>query len=313
MSSSYEPIPTTYPPSSTGALDQPSLTRFLPFLRNDRLPTHTHTTPGKVGIHRFSFVQALKYLLGSCLALIILHYVYIGAFPYSRYAHKFRHSTWSDITYDFGSTLGLGTPVGGIQGIFFRDSYPIKTIVEFHQLAIQEIAAIGLDTCDDKIGLRFIESYSNSVIPYCLPRASTDESFQFINTSSHHHHSLLTQLERTPDTKIWCTPNHHDAFTQWWPYPNSPCLATNLRTINNEARLFEASGCALTEEGQDLLSEIGKERFLGSDLRFGGEVCKELLDRTVLVIGRQDQWNPSVLSFFVLGMIACARGSSSRV
>lgn len=222
----------------------------------------------------------------------------IGAFPASTYARTTRYQTsWTDEVDGVPDLLSQLHPSYGQPGTFFRDTYPLKSMVAFHQLAIEEVAAKGLDTCGDQLGMKFIESYSNSAIPYCVSsETSSFEPIIIVNTSrSHTHHSTSTPSS----TQIWCTPNRQDGFTDWWPYPNSPCIATNLQPIKDEDRIFRAVGCEVTDQGKELLVNMENEAFLGNhmrsvDLEYPDAQCKDVVERTVMIIGRQDQWNPYV-------------------
>jgi hypothetical protein len=68
-----------------------------------------------------------------------------------------------------------------------------------------------------------------------------------------------------------------------------------VRAVPDDLRKFVAAGCAVTDDGANLFTEMGNEGFLGkeitrSDLEMAE--CKEVVDHTVVIIGRQDQWNP---------------------
>jgi len=79
----------------------------------------------------------------------------------------------------------------------------------------------------------------------------------------------------------------------WWPYPAAPCLSTDLRAIKDEEQKYRAVGSRLTNDGVDLESEMGKEKFIGTSLDLSDERgCKERVERTLIMIHRQDEWNP---------------------
>ncbi|WRT65395.1 uncharacterized protein IL334_002338 [Kwoniella shivajii] len=283
-STAYEPLPTSSSPSYPPLPGPPY-----------RLERHkSQITPALV----------LKYVLGGCGCLVILHYVIIGAFPRSSYA---RYSTDSQTpidneAYATAAATAQGVldrldPSAGQPGTFFRDSFPLKTMLAFWDLAEKEVQARGLDTCNGQLSRELVNAYHSSELAYCTPTGKDEETFQptTIRTSSHSPHWDPSQP--VEGTTIFCSPVQRSSFSNWWPYPAAPCVATNLRTIPNEARRFRSAGCDVTAEGSRLDDEMGSERFLGSDtdkivLDDVAAGCKERIERTMLVIGRQDQWNP---------------------
>ena len=233
----------------------------------------------------------VKLVTGSFVAIFIFHYFILGAFPTSAYTQHFRPvlETLDDAAYSAAAAAASHEilehldPAAGQPGTFFRDTRPIRSMLAFFELAEKEVKTRGLDTCDGQLGKELIDAYHRSHMAYCLPQG---EHSLVPNTS-------LTAFD-TP-SRIWCAPVHRDSFSKWWPYPAAPCLSTNIRAVADNDRQFRADGCTLTEDGEKLKDEMDKERFLGSDLqKIEADVsqCKEILDRTLIVIGRQDQWNP---------------------
>ncbi|KAK4683948.1 hypothetical protein P7C73_g6260, partial [Tremellales sp. Uapishka_1] len=274
-SAAYQPLP-TYPPSSS-------------------LPAHGPPYPLKPTSARLTLLTGLKYLIGTSAALLVLHYVLIGAFPSSAYSARFQSSSSHRYTAAAAladDVLSRLDPSAGQPGTFFRDSQPIKTALAFLHLAEREVEARGLDTCKDQLGEALIDAYHSSELAYCLPEGEgLDVDGAFEPTALH----LYLPSNATPPSRISCTPVHHAAFSKWWPYPAAPCFSTNLRTIAGEERKFRAVGCAVTEKGKALGREMGRERYLGSEVvlePLSGVECTERVERTVMVIGRQDQWNP---------------------
>jgi hypothetical protein len=112
----------------------------------------------------------------------------------------------------------------------------------------------------------------------------------------------IYQEEATDATTITCAPVHHDDFSRWWPHPLSPCISTNLHPIKDTYTSYHADSCTLTEEGEQLKAEMldgdqKDQKFVGTDIQVikgeqGLEICKSLLNRTIIEIPRQDQWNP---------------------
>ena len=236
------------------------------------------------------FKSSLKYTLIALGALLTLHYVILGAFPESHYARS-GYGGWTSgkdtavyaaAAKDAHDMLQGLDPAAGVPGTFFRDSFPIKTMLAFWELAQKEVKARRLDTCSDQLGKGLIDAYHESVLGYCLPH------------NAPHQITLHNQSSTYSQSSIWCAPVHRHDFSKWWPYPAAPCISTNLRPVAGKQRAFEARGCEITDDGQKLRQEMGREKFLGSDLESvnGDSECTRTLDRTMLVVGRQDQWNP---------------------
>ncbi|WWC59922.1 uncharacterized protein I303_102484 [Kwoniella dejecticola CBS 10117] len=295
-SGTYEPLPTsstspTYPP-----LPGP------PY----RIRHHkTQITP----------VLILKYAAGVCGCLVLFHYVLIGAFPNSAYT---RYTTSSRNRYGVGSgydghtgyasaaasaqdVLDRIDPSAGQPGTYFRDSFPLRTMVAIWELAEKEVKARGLDTCNGQLGRELVDAYHSSQLGYCVPPGDSLTTFvpDPIRNGSHTSHVSAENTAEGKDmgTSIFCSPVHRAEFSKWWPYPAAPCVSKNLRTIPNaqSERTFGAAGCEITEEGIKLNNEMGRERFLGTDtvgVAQENDQCKERIERTLLIIGRQDQWNP---------------------
>ena len=141
----------------------------------------------------------------------------------------------------------------------FRDAHPLQTIERFHDIAIDAIASKGVDTCDDKLGRKLLEAYQRTRLDYA-----------------------------TGDTTIQCVSVKADPESSWWPVPEAPCFARNLSASE---RSFRSVNSSVTSAGHDLDEAVGHERFLGTDLGEADE-CGTPVDRTLLVIRRQDQFNP---------------------
>jgi len=179
---------------------------------------------------------------------------------------------------------------GGQAGGFYRDPKPIKTILGFWDLAEKELKAKGLDTCWDKLGPRFIEEYHSTDMAYCIPPGTSFEGASKARNESRHSHDGLP-------TWITCSAIHRNEFTKWWPYPAAPCLSTNLRMIEGQGRAYRAAGSEVTNDGIRLISQMANEQFAGKEsvqVKLDSEEakCEETVDHTVLLIHRQDQWNP---------------------
>ncbi|ORX36448.1 hypothetical protein BD324DRAFT_580795 [Kockovaella imperatae] len=224
----------------------------------------------------------LKFTAIGAIVLVLLHFAILGAFP-PIYAGSWTTDRDQD-TYDavlhHAHVMVPGIdPAAGVPGAFFRDSYPIRSMLAFWELAKQEVAARNLDTCGDQLGEGLIDAYHQSILGYCLPR------------DAQHHITLANQTDA--NTRIWCAPVHRHPFSNWWPYPAAPCLSTHIRPIADKQREFHAHGCEITADGAALDNEMGREMFLGSNLRPGDDSpCRTALNHTAIVIGRQDQWNP---------------------
>ncbi|WWC68932.1 uncharacterized protein I206_102868 [Kwoniella pini CBS 10737] len=287
-SGDYEPLPTsstlpTYPP-----LPGPP---FRPRLHKKQI----------------TLILILKYVLGGCASLVICHFVLIGAFPnssYTKYTTNFRNSHVEQSSYASAAASVQGVldsidSSAGQPGTFFRDSFPLKTMIAFWELAEKEVKARSLDTCNGQLGRELIDAYHSSQLGYCVPPGDslTDFIIDPIRNDSRAPHLNTEDVNLVEGTSIFCSTVHRAEFSRWWPYPAAPCVSKNLRTIPNSQseRKFGAAGCEITEEGIKLNNEMGGERFLGTDTEGvapENDQCKERIERTLLVIGRQDQWNP---------------------
>lgn len=171
-------------------------------------------------------------------------------------------------------------------------------MLAFWELAEKEVAAKGLDTCNDQLGRGLVEGYHSSELAYCVPPGEGDV-FEALDTLNMSANWDVASGEQVPATRISCTPVQDNDFTKWWPYPAAPCVSTNLRTIPDESRKYRAVGCKITDKGVKLNVDMGREKFLGAqmesvDMEDERAICKERIERTTVLIGRQDQWNPYV-------------------
>jgi hypothetical protein len=147
---------------------------------------------------------------------------------------------------------------------YYRDAFPIRSILHYLERAEAEIAARDLDTCDDKLGRSLVEAYHRTRLTYVSPSSPGG-------------------------SEISCAQVKSDRLSEWWPVPAAPCLSTNLRANGRELQKMDA---AVTAEGEHLWEEMRRERFVGSHLGEWDGECGETIGRTLLVIPRQDQWNP---------------------
>ncbi|WVQ83512.1 hypothetical protein IAT38_005653 [Cryptococcus sp. DSM 104549] len=317
-SSSYQPLPTsanaddppaTYPPTPpSGPLS--SLRSSIPFLGGSSNP-HTPLPGPPYPLHppkaRLTPTLVLKYILAAAGGLVIFHYVVVGAFPESSYTTTFREklgTSESDRQFQAAAAaaedvLSRLDPAALQPGTFFRDSFPIRSMLAFWELAEKEVEARGLNTCHGQLGRELVEAYHSSEVAYCEPPGSGEGRFEpaYIRNDSHTPHWTPETGEPVPPTTITCLPVQDSSFSKWWPYPAAPCLSTNLRAEKGEQRKFRAAGCEVTDKGFRLKKDMGRERFLGGEIDLTsmedeGAECKERIERTLVVIGRQDQWNP---------------------
>ncbi|OWZ74557.1 hypothetical protein C365_06895 [Cryptococcus neoformans Bt85] len=307
MVATYQPLPSsenTYPPPHSEPPRQ-SLRTLLHWPSSNPLPgppyplrpTKSRPTPNHI----------IKYALALAGGLIIIHYVVVGAFPNSKYTITFRekftgYKAWeADEAYKAATAsaenvLSHLNPSAGQPGTFFRDSFPIRSMLAFWELAEKEVAAKGLDTCNDQLGRGLVEGYHSSELAYCVPPGEGDV-FEALDTLNMSANWDVASGEQVPATRISCTPVQDNDFTKWWPYPAAPCVSTNLRTIPDESRKYRAVGCKITDKGVKLNVDMGREKFLGAqmesvDMEDERAICKERIERTTVLIGRQDQWNP---------------------
>lgn len=259
-------------------------TPYTPLPQHSNHPAHTP---------RRSIWAGLKYTLIACATILVAHGLLQLIAPDHPYTSSVRSAFRPAATpTDPEWSLPHDAWKGGHTGGFYRDPTPLKTILGFWDLAEKESKSRNLDTCWDKLGPRFIEEYHSTEMAYCLP-PNTDFALaaKARNESRHPHHDLPTW--------ITCSAIHRNEFTKWWPYPAAPCLSSNMRMIEGEGRAYRAAGCEVTNDGIRLISQMAKEHFAGKDsvqvaLDSDEGKCEEVVDHTVLLIHRQDQWNPCV-------------------
>ncbi|WVQ77816.1 hypothetical protein IAR50_007506 [Cryptococcus sp. DSM 104548] len=253
--------------------------------------------------HRITPSLVLKYTLYAVGGLVVFHYVLIGAFPTSRYTENFRQwqnvgLTQDDYVYTTESSsasdlLAQLDPDSGQPGTFFRDAYPLRTMLAFWELAQKEVEERGLDTCSDQLGKGLVEGYHRSQMDYCIPPGKMGLDLIDNNSSAWE----VASGEKVEATRIVCSPVHRDDFTKWWPYPAAPCVSTNMRTVVGEEKRYRAVGCRVTDDGMKLNNEMDREKFIGTsaeslDVDDKRGDCKERIEHTMVLIPRQDQWNP---------------------
>lgn len=265
MSAGYQPVPTSYPPESATGPPFP--------LRTKRASTWT----------------IIKYGLGLVVTFAAAHYLLTLVFPNSSLLHPFRPKLHGSDFVDYAAAeaaalevLNHIDPSSKTPGTFFRDSYPIRSALAFWDLAERQVDAKGLDTCDGQISRELVEAYHATRMTYCSP----GNEFELAPINLTH-----TPLE-SPATYISCSAVHRNPFTKWWPYPAAPCISSNIRFVKGDQRAY-LGVCDVTADGQSLRSEMVGENFVGSDLTTVDEAeCMERIDHTVMIIKRQDQWNP---------------------
>ena len=257
------------------------------------LPQHSHHHPHTHAPRR-SVWTAVKYTLIACSTVLIANGLLQLVAPDHPYASTVRSAFSPQQAAPTGPGWGIlnHTWQEGQAGGFYRDPRPIKTILGFWDLAEKELKAKGLDTCWDKLGPRFIDEYHSTEMAYCLPPDTNLEGAAKARNESRHSHD-----HKDLPTWITCSAIHRNGFTKWWPYPAAPCLSSNMRMIEGKGREYTAAGCEVTNDGTRLISQMAQENFVGKNsvqvkLEAEEAKCEDVVDHTVLLIHRQDQWNP---------------------
>jgi len=52
-------------------------------------------------------------------------------------------------------------------GGFYRDAYPIRSMIKYWEIAEKEVQERGLDTCKGQLGRELIDAYIRSNVDYC--------------------------------------------------------------------------------------------------------------------------------------------------
>lgn len=242
---------------------------------------------------RLSVWTAVRYSLIACTTILIVHALLVLVAPNHPYTTSVRSALLRPSPSPVESRPSWSYPQskGGLPGGFYRDPTPIKTMLGFLDLAEREVQSKGLDTCWDKLGPRFIEEYHSTEMQYCTPESDGGAAYAR-NQSRHRERNDLP-------TYITCSAIHRNEFTKWWPYPAAPCLSSNLRMVESGHREYRSAGCEVTNDGIRLISQMAKENFVGKDttqVELDSEEgkCETVIDHTVVMIHRQDQWNPYV-------------------
>ncbi|KAJ6493988.1 hypothetical protein C8R47DRAFT_1194823 [Mycena vitilis] len=200
--------------------------------------------------------------------------VYLVFSPFSLSGFTTGSSTTSSSDYyddDYAESGGDGP-----SSPFFRDTHPALHARLFLARAQAEIKARGLNTCNGQLGARMVDAYIDNAVSYC----GADDS----------------------PTAITCFPAGRaapkDTPNAWWPYPQAFCASNQLTHAtgwggNVPARGTFAGQCAVSDDGERLKADMGREVFLGKEFVEGGEgECGEVITHPVLFIHRQDRWNP---------------------
>lgn len=185
-------------------------------------------------------------VLASIGGIALLHYAALGAFPSSSYSTLYRLPPPQ-------VEIPIPTISLVLNDTYYRDAYPVRNILKFFDQAEREIAARGLDTCDDQLGRSLIEAYHRTRMDYLRPVGHGG-------------------------SEISCTPVQHDNFSDWWPVPASPCVSFGLRANERTFMQIEAN---ITDEGIQLDDEMKSETFVGSHLEEWKGDCKEQIERTL--------------------------------
>jgi hypothetical protein len=246
---------------------------------------------------RLSLWTAIRYTLIICATIVIAHGLLQLVAPEHPYTSSIRSAllrphapVYDGTAYQLKDVSSMDV---GRLGTFYRDPTPIKTLLSFGELAEKEVEERGLDTCWGKLGRRFIDEYHSTDLAYCIPPGD-ETAAEVRNASRYRSHD---DQESLPATYMTCSAIHRNEFTNWWPYPAAPCISTNLRMIEGGDRAYRAAGCEVTNDGTRLISQMARESFAGRsstlvDLDSEEAKCEQVVDHTVLLVHRQDQWNP---------------------
>jgi hypothetical protein len=58
-------------------------------------------------------------------------------------------------------------------GGFYRDAYPIRSMLKYWDIAEREVKERGLDTCDGQLGRELINAHVRTTVAYCRPPVSS--------------------------------------------------------------------------------------------------------------------------------------------
>ncbi|KAJ7653176.1 hypothetical protein DFH06DRAFT_1474933 [Mycena polygramma] len=202
---------------------------------------------------------------------LLVYFVFSPAFSPSGFPSGSSTTSSSDSYDDYAESGGDGP-----SSPFFRDTHPALHARLFLARAQAEIRARKLDTCNGQLGTRMVDAYIDNAVPYC----SSNDS----------------------PTAITCFPAGRaapkDTPNAWWPYPQAFCASNQLTHATGWGGNVPARGtfegqCTVSEDGERLKADMGREIFLGKEFAEGGDgACGEVVTHPVLFIHRQDRWNP---------------------
>lgn len=240
------------------------------------------------------YTPTLKIRKAGLTVLLTIFVYTIAIYLVSAFRH---HNGLEPLGYSYNSakTVDL-TGEGG----FYRDMYPIRTMLKYWEIAEREVKERGLDTCDGQLSRGLIDSYVRSELDYCHPPVSFFSPFPLAGLIVERDGLTVDQDDDTDETasRITCAPAFHDEFTKWWPHAISPCISSNLRPIPDTHTQYHSRSCNVTPEGESLKKEMLADdqrfiKFVGTNIEEGeAEDCIEHLNRTWIEIPRQDRWNP---------------------
>jgi len=58
-------------------------------------------------------------------------------------------------------------------GGFYRDAYPMRSMLKYWEIAEREVEERGLDTCNGQLGRELVDAHIRTIVDYCHPPVST--------------------------------------------------------------------------------------------------------------------------------------------
>jgi hypothetical protein len=90
-------------------------------------------------------------------------------------------------------------------GGFYRDAYPIRSMIKYWEIAEKEVQEHGLDTCKGQLGRELIDAYIRSTVDYCHPAVSSRLLVSWHTTNVNRKMRLIKPQPSHAQRRTWMT------------------------------------------------------------------------------------------------------------
>lgn len=191
------------------------------------------------------------------------------------------------------------------RGPYVKDTYPIRTMRAFLDLAELEIKRAGVDTCRDRLGVPLIREWAQTGKTTCksshhgleLRSSITPADAEVTGTHGQTRDAARLAVERSeekrevPEThklepgSITCFNPKDGRGASWWAMGSYPCISAGLQTSGNASRFATPLDCTLPRS---------REKYALANLLHDhtDTQCKDWVNVTTFIVHRRDEWNP---------------------